>query len=330
MKTAKMTGRRWLMLGASLGLAVAATVSVVAAPTSTTAPAMASTGRDAVGSVVRASRLIGAGVRNEAGERLGSIGDLVVDTNTGRVHYAVLSYGGVAGAGERLFALPLPQLRRDGRRGLIVTMTRRELESAPAFDRGRWPNWNDDAYRAEVDRRFNANAAPQANTRYRRATDVLQARVHDAHGADIGRIKDMIIDLEASRIRDVVVSFDRAWSPRDKVVALSMSALSDGATTAPVAPDAHAAAPPRSAPPVLAFESPTGQTKGTASAVNPPGSVETRPPAIDPGPLAKARPIERAPLRTTRSYDTDEDLVFKGTREDVARAPDFDSSRYRD
>ena len=43
---------------------------------------------------LRASKLLGAPVRGVEGSALGEISDLIVDTGTGRVHYAVLTVGG--------------------------------------------------------------------------------------------------------------------------------------------------------------------------------------------------------------------------------------------
>lgn len=56
--------------------------------------------------VLSASSLSGDGVRNSAGEDLGKIEDIMLDVPTGRVAYAVLSFGGFLGMGNKLFAIP--------------------------------------------------------------------------------------------------------------------------------------------------------------------------------------------------------------------------------
>jgi sporulation protein YlmC with PRC-barrel domain len=63
--------------------------------------------------MMSALTVAGDSVRNTAGDDLGRIEDLVIDVATGRVNYAVLSFGGFLGVGGRLFAVPWEALERD-------------------------------------------------------------------------------------------------------------------------------------------------------------------------------------------------------------------------
>jgi sporulation protein YlmC with PRC-barrel domain len=60
---------------------------------------------------LRASNLIGKDVRNPQGEDLGDIKDVIVDLNNSRVHYIVLSFGGIMGVGDIQFAFPATAFR---------------------------------------------------------------------------------------------------------------------------------------------------------------------------------------------------------------------------
>ena len=60
---------------------------------------------------IPASKLLGSPVHNELGEGLGEIDDLLVDLNDGEIRYAVLSFGGVFGFGNKYIAVPLPLLQ---------------------------------------------------------------------------------------------------------------------------------------------------------------------------------------------------------------------------
>jgi sporulation protein YlmC with PRC-barrel domain len=53
-----------------------------------------------------ASDVKGHKVVNDLGEDLGKIDDYMLDLETGRIAYAVLTFGGFLGMGEKLFAIP--------------------------------------------------------------------------------------------------------------------------------------------------------------------------------------------------------------------------------
>lgn len=314
----------------ALGLALASMPGLAAeAPRPSTPENRPAAVRADASHAIRMSKLIGIDVHDPQGRKLGEIKDVIMDTSSGRLHYSVLSFGGFLGVGDKLFAIPLAKLRPDGKGRLTLDVTKAALASAPSFDDGRWPDWMTDPHRAEVDKHWAATGtAPVA--RLQRASEVLEAEVRDANRASIGDIKDIVVDLRDSRVRYVVVEFNRAWNPDDKLVALPMSALGAVATAGPAQRDASAAAPPRSAPGFLSLEAPSGVTKGTATAVDPPGGVRTTPPAGDSRANAQVRPLERPPLGTTTSYAEDEDLLYNGTREQLRSAPAFDRKSYPD
>ena len=74
------------------------------------------------------------------------------------------------------------------------------------------------------------------------------------NSTDIGDIEDIVVDLRNSRVHYVVVEFDRAWNPNDKLVALPMKVLRDGATAPPAQRDRDASAPPQNAPGFLSLD----------------------------------------------------------------------------
>lgn len=87
----------------------------------------------------RAGKLIGSEVLSPTGERLGSIKDLVLDTSTGDVRYAVLSHGGPL-AKSRYYAVPLNQFRINGNgKKLVLDISLADLKANPSFDTDHWP-----------------------------------------------------------------------------------------------------------------------------------------------------------------------------------------------
>lgn len=91
--------------------------------------------------VLSASTLIGDKVFNTAGEHLGNIKDLMMDLDGGLIAYAVLSFGGFMGMGDKLFAIPWEALTIDEENhSLILEVDKEVLKDAPGFDKDNWPD----------------------------------------------------------------------------------------------------------------------------------------------------------------------------------------------
>lgn len=102
-----------------------------------------------------AATLTGMTVGNVQGEHLGEIKDLVIDLHRGRIEYAVLSYGGVLGIGDKLFAIPWQAFGVDRERTrLLLDVSKEVLRNAPGFDKDNWPESADRSYLARVYRHY--------------------------------------------------------------------------------------------------------------------------------------------------------------------------------
>ena len=89
--------------------------------------------------VLAASTLAGDSVRNSAGEDLGKVDEIMIDIPSGKVAYAVLSFGGVLRMGNKLFAVPWSALTVDeDEKCFILDVDKQTLESAPGFDKDNW------------------------------------------------------------------------------------------------------------------------------------------------------------------------------------------------
>ena len=98
-----------------------------------------------------ASTVTGDTVCNADGEKLGEIKEIMLDTQTGRVAYAVLSFGGFLGLGDKLFAIPWAVLKLDpDRQRFVLDVEKERLERAPGFDKSRWPMMADLTWAAEI------------------------------------------------------------------------------------------------------------------------------------------------------------------------------------
>jgi sporulation protein YlmC with PRC-barrel domain len=94
--------------------------------------------------VLSATTLVGETVVNHQGEDLGKIEDLMVDLHTGRVAYAVLTFGGFLGVGNKLFAIPWSALMYDPtHKVFVLNVDHDRLKNAPGFDKDNWPEFAD-------------------------------------------------------------------------------------------------------------------------------------------------------------------------------------------
>lgn len=98
--------------------------------------------------VLSTSSIRGHAVRNLEGRKLGEIEDLVIDLASGTVAYAVLSFGGVLGVGEKLFAVPWNAMGLDlEERCFVLDVDKEFLENAPGFDKNHWPDFASPLFR---------------------------------------------------------------------------------------------------------------------------------------------------------------------------------------
>jgi sporulation protein YlmC with PRC-barrel domain len=79
----------------------------------------------------------GAKVVNVKEEHLGKIEEIMIDTERGRIAYAVLSFGGFLGTGNKLFAIPWESLERN-RDDYILRVDKSILEKAEGLDEDAW------------------------------------------------------------------------------------------------------------------------------------------------------------------------------------------------
>ena len=88
-----------------------------------------------------ADTLIGEDVYNRQDEDLGDIKEIMLDTRSGQVAYAVLSFGGWLGMGDKLFAVPWQALELDTvNKRFLLDVSKDHLKNAPGFDKDNWPD----------------------------------------------------------------------------------------------------------------------------------------------------------------------------------------------
>jgi sporulation protein YlmC with PRC-barrel domain len=127
---------------------------------------------------VKVRDMIGLRVYNASDENLGKIEDLVMDPSAGKIRYAVLSFGGFLGMGDKLFAVPWEELKLVPK-GTTSAGTAKEdhyaldiskdaLKSAPGFDKQSWPDFADRNWSTNIDKFYSAHRSTAARGTPRR------------------------------------------------------------------------------------------------------------------------------------------------------------------
>ncbi len=106
---------------------------------------------DPNGRLISADQVSGTAVYDPRGEKLGSVEDVMIDKASGRIAYAVLSFGGFLGIGDKHHPLPWGTLKYDQTLGgYVVDLDRRVLEGGPAYATAEPVAWNDRAWGARL------------------------------------------------------------------------------------------------------------------------------------------------------------------------------------
>jgi len=113
--------------------------------------------------VLSATSIIGDDVKNVEGKDLGEIKDIMIDLDSGRIEYAVLSFGGFLGLGDKYFAVPFEALRVDtDEECLIMDVSKETLKNAPGFDKDNWPNFADPDLRSRLHSHYGITSSRRA------------------------------------------------------------------------------------------------------------------------------------------------------------------------
>ena len=101
---------------------------------------------------IKASTIIGTRVVDAKDKHLGDIKEIVIDPRSGRVAYAVVSFGGFLGMGSKLFAIPFSAFEYKITESdlvdseYVLNVARERLQAAPGFDPEHWPLMADEKW----------------------------------------------------------------------------------------------------------------------------------------------------------------------------------------
>ncbi|MGA8693909.1 MAG: PRC-barrel domain-containing protein [Xanthobacteraceae bacterium] len=101
------------------------------------------TSRETV-SLIGSDKVDGTAVYGADDRKIGSVQRVMIDKISGKVAYAVISFGGFLGMGEDYYPMPWANLKYDTQLGgYRVGITEQQLKSAPKFNRNTDWDWSD-------------------------------------------------------------------------------------------------------------------------------------------------------------------------------------------
>lgn len=116
--------------------------------------------------------LKGTTIVNLDGEDLGHLEEIMLHADSGDVAYAVVSFGGFLGMGDKHFALPWEALNVDTREHRIVLdIDRKRLENAPGFHEYAWPSTPETGWMNDLHRHYGSTYQPRDASRRDRANE---------------------------------------------------------------------------------------------------------------------------------------------------------------
>jgi|tagenome__1003787_1003787.scaffolds.fasta_scaffold20990109_9 sporulation protein YlmC with PRC-barrel domain len=175
-----------------------------------TMPRASTTERETASSLIASDRVEGTAVYDAQGTRIGKVERLVIEKASGRIAYAVLSFGGFLGIGANHYPIPWPMLDYDEKLGgYRVEITEEQLKKAPRAEPGEsWeqakPGRNEQVYG------YWEQPAPvqegQASSLI--TSDSVEGMpVYDVHGKRIGKVERLMIDKLTGQIAYAILSF---------------------------------------------------------------------------------------------------------------------------
>jgi sporulation protein YlmC with PRC-barrel domain len=175
---------------------------------------------------MRVSQMIGSKVLGAADKKVGDIKDLIVDITSGKVRYALLEFDPGFFKADKLFAVPITALGMDATgKSLTYRDVSREQLMQASVDKKDWARAVDNSrYLAGLDTNYGFKP-PAGTVHSMRASKVIGHGVDNRSGKDIGKVKDLVVDMGAGMVKYAVLSFDPSWFSSAKLFAFPVTAF---------------------------------------------------------------------------------------------------------
>jgi len=195
-----------------------------------------------LGQPIRTSEILGSTIKDSQDQKVGTVKDLAVDMENGRIVEVVVAWGGVLGVDEKFAAAP-PDNFAMGVDGKTVrfNMDRNKLEGAPAVDISKWKDAMEQS-RVEqayqyygrtpyflVEEHGGSHAANPAATLHlgeiERTSKLIGTETMNHQDQKLGKVANMVVDFTDGRVVEVIIKSGRFLGVRDELSAVPPQVL---------------------------------------------------------------------------------------------------------
>jgi sporulation protein YlmC with PRC-barrel domain len=190
-----------------------------------------------LGKVEPANKLIGKEVLSSDNQKVGKLENFIIDLDSGRILYALVSSGGVLGAGEKKYAVAPRAFNQPQDDTLLLKVDKAKLQGAPQFTSQ--IDKNEEMGRAsfvkQVHQYFAQNISdrvyttmPSSTTESKnvfKADDLIGMKVKNSGDTDLGKVDNLAVDLPNGHVVYVILAPDSSLKLGDQYFALPPSAL---------------------------------------------------------------------------------------------------------
>jgi len=187
-----------------------------------------------LGKLEKANKIMGMEIKDSQNQKLGKVEDLAVDLQNGRIVEVIVATGGVLGVDEQLTAVPPGQFTCDpARKALELNVEKSRFKEAPTFKMSEWeanvrqpnvievyryygtqPYFTNQEGQTEKVTPTHAAEAQEAAIRAKpcylgevqRASKLMGASVRNLHDEKIGKVENLMVDMPAGRVVEVVLA----------------------------------------------------------------------------------------------------------------------------
>ena len=190
---------------------------------------------------VEASNILGQDVVDNQKNKIGKIKDLAIDLKTGHIRYAVMSAGGFLGMGDKLLALPPQRFSINpvqetvlgftgDKRVFTLNISPQVIKQSPALTGDNWETALDRQALMNMYQRAGIRVPADVNNTFKlsKASTIIGSDIITNQNEDVGKVKDLAVDIEGGRVPYAVLSIGGFAGINDKVIAVPTNTLAIG------------------------------------------------------------------------------------------------------